>query len=262
MNKPAPIASITFLILFISLNATLPSNSLDKFLNSNNISDRKAAYLEILKNKEAYIDQIQQGLEAFQGSKNQRFDILNRLLYLAAIIRSEKFIDPLWKMINDFHYLGDECIYCCPIVLSLTLYGVYANWSPPAELANSRSSMLSDLNSWIRSGRQNKNTPLFRGHSGIQFASPEKQEWLAKIELLSEEELIKMTSPENSDRDQRYFASDVLANTVVDDTNLMDLYWLAIEEITNDTSGEYRCNIYTAILRAERARAQSFVERR
>jgi len=257
MTKPILSALLTIFMLFINLNASLPSDSLDKFLNSAERSERKAAYLDILQNKEAYIDQIQKELETFQRTKDRRFNILNRLLYLAAIIRSEKFIDPLWKMFNDFDYLFSTCIYCCPIDLTLTLYATYTTWSPPNEIFDTRNGMTVHLKEAIRREKGSKDVPLIREHYYPQYLSPESQELILirKMELLSVEELIKMAGPENPDGTQRSFATYVLGLAIIDDKNLTELYWLAIEN-PHDVSGIDLCNVYGAIERAERARAQ------
>ena len=257
MTKPILSALLTIFMLFINLNASLPSDSLDKFLNSAERSERKAAYLDILQNKEAYIDQIQKELETFQRTKDRRFKILNRLLYLAAIIKSEKFIDPLWKMFKDFDYLLYTCIYCCPIDLTLTLYATYTTWSPPNEIFDTKNAITYHLQEAIRREKGSKDIPLIREHSYPQYWSPESQELILirKMELLSVEELIKMAGPENPDGTQRSFAANVLAMAIIDDKNLTELYWLAIED-PRDVSGIYLCNVYWAIERAERARAQ------
>jgi hypothetical protein len=258
MTKPILSALLAIFILFINLNASLPSDPLDKFLNSAERSERKAAYLDILQNKEAYIDQIQKELETFQRTKDRRFNILNRLLYLAAIIRSEKFIDPLWKMFNDFDYLWHTCIYCCPIDLTLTLYATYTTWSPPNEIFDTRNDMTVQLQEAIRREKGSKDIPLIREHSNYPYGSPEHRELMGKMELLSVEDLIKMAGPENPDLTQRSNATYVLGLVVIDDKNLTELYWLAIEA-PHDVSGIYLCNVYWAIERAERARAQKGV---
>lgn len=77
---------------------------------------------------------------------------------------------------------------------------------------------------------------------------------LEKAHRLSEKELIKQAGPENTDHKSRYAAVFELAYTVVNDTNLMDLYWLAVNELT-DASMEYRNHVYKAILRAEKSKA-------
>ena len=87
----------------------------------------------------------------------------------------------------------------------------------------------------------------------IDFARSEDREQLEKIEALSEKELIQLADPSNEDESVRYDAIMVLSCNVIDDKNLIDLYWLALEEL-RDAVSAYRRNICTAILRAERAK--------
>lgn len=233
----------------------IPMDALGVFLQSAEISERRAAYLDILKNRGLYIDQIKQGLETFERIKDRRFDILNRYIYRAAIIRSDKFINPLVMLINDYGYLG-ECIYCCPIIFALTLYAGFANWSPPAEITtNTVNTNIADLLNGIQYLFNTKSRPLVSEPTRTLSADPKEQKLLDEMYLLSEEELIKKAGPENANYSERCITSSVLSRKVVDDRNLTELYWLAIEE-PRDASGIYRCNVYWAIERAEIARAQ------
>jgi hypothetical protein len=238
--------------LFLSgdLNITMASNALDVFLNSENISEQRRAYLEIQKNKNNYSAQVQHKLEAFQKTKDPRINVLNKLLYLAAIIKSEKFVEPLVKMLEDKQYLTNECIYDCPIVFTLTVFAISTNWSPPVSM-DSQNTKVSDLLSRIR---WIINLPLQRGYAGDEIKGPGIDDLLRKAHTLSEKELIKQAGPESRDYDSRYAAACELAYTVIKETNLLDLYWLAVTEVT-DASMEYRNCVYLSILRAEKSKA-------
>jgi hypothetical protein len=257
MKKRQIAVSFAPLFLLVNLNAAIPANSLDVFLHSAYLSERRAAYLDIVKNGAQYVDQIKQGLETFARTKEKRIDVLKRYIYLAAMIRSDKFIDPLVSIFENYDALGGECVYCCPIIFALTLYGAFSNWSPPAEMmADLSNGMVSDLRMGILDIVKMKSKPLAIESTLALFADPEKQKWFERIKLLSAEELIKISGPENPDDNERHIASEVLAGKVVDDKNLIELYWLAIEELPHDPSGRYRCCTYQAIERAEIAKAQ------
>jgi hypothetical protein len=233
------------------------ANSLEVFLHSPKISERRAAYLDILKNQQQYIDQIKLGLEAFERTKEKRIDILKRYIYLAAIIRSDRFIEPLVTVFKDYEDLGGECIYCCPITFALSLYAAFTNWSPPPEIMTKTTDLiLTDLRSAVQRIVRMKSKPLVKEPYRIEFADPEEQKWFEGLELLPVEELIKKTGPENTDSSERYLGALALSGKVIDDRNLTELYWLAIEELTHDASGFYRCCVYHAIERAETAKAQ------
>jgi hypothetical protein len=244
-------------VLLTNQNAAVGANSLAVFLHSPKISERRAAYLDIVKNREQYINQIKKGLETFERTKENRIEVLKRYIYLAAMIRSDKFIPSLVAIFKDYGDLGGSCIYCCPIEFALSLYAAFTNWSPPPEiLTRTTDTILTDLRTLIQDIAERKSKPLVWEPLRVQFADPEKQKWFERMELLSVEELIKMTGPENADSDERYWAAQALAGKVIDEKNLTDLYWLAIEEFPSDASGFFRCNTYAAIERAEIAKAQ------
>jgi hypothetical protein len=96
--------------------------------------------------------------------------------------------------------------------------------------------------------------PLRRQKAGDYVKGPGIDDLLEKAHRLSEKELIKQAGPENTDHDSRYAAAYELAYTIINDTNLMDLYWLAVKEVT-DASMNYRNSIYRAILRAKKSKA-------
>jgi hypothetical protein len=237
--------------------ALIPTGPLGVFLQSPEISERRAAYQDILKNSERYIEQIKKGLEIIERAKLIRIDVLKRYIYLAAIIRSDKFIDPLVSIFKSYRALGGECVYCCPIVFALTLYGAFSNWSPPADMISGWGDrMVSDLRTEIQQIDDMKNKPLVWERLKVEFADPEKQKWFERIESLPVQELIKMTDPENADSNERYWAVQVLGGKVINDKDLTELYWLAIEALSDDPSPFYLCCTYQAIERAEIAKAQ------
>lgn len=95
-------------VLFIlgDLNISMSSDALDVFLNPKNMSEQRKAFLEILKSEKNYSAQVQRKLEAFQKTKDSKINVLNRLLYLAAIIKSDKFVEPsktLGTLIHTVH---------------------------------------------------------------------------------------------------------------------------------------------------------------
>ncbi len=236
----------------------MPSNSLEVFLWSPKISERKAAYLDIIAAKGKYIEEIKEGLETFEKTKDRRFDALNRLIYLATIIRDETLISPLVMLLEDYDYLWEQCLYRCPIVFALEIYAAFMNWSPSAEwMANlSWNDMVIDLGLGIQTIEGWKNKPLEKRPVQIHFGDPEAQKKIREMELLSEEELIQKAGPENDDITERWYCVEILAQSVADDKNLAELYWLAIEEPFTDGSQQFRYALYWAIVRAEIARAQ------
>ena len=258
MRKLVTLISYGLLLFVGNPHAAVASDCLKILLTSADIAERRVAYLEIIKNKEAYIDQVQGELSTYRQIKNPRSDVFNRLLYLAAVLKSEKLINPLEQILEDTEYLQNYCLYDCPLSLAIAVYAVAFNSSFGTNGAADGDTILSS-ESLLRSTR---NSPLVRGRPEIEWASQQDQELQRKTASLSEVELIKQAGPDNWDSTLRLIAADVLANTVIDDTNLTDLYWLAIEEYYPDGAQEYRTFIYRAILRAEKARASRIFKQR
>jgi hypothetical protein len=251
MRKLAILVSYGLLLFVGNPHAAVASDCLKILLTSADIAERRVAYLDIIKNKEAYIDQVQGELNTYRQIKNPRSDIFNRLLYLAAVLKSEKLINPLERILEDTDYLQNQCLYDCPLSLAIAVYAVALDSSFGKNGAADGDTILSS-ESLLRSIR---NSPLVRGRPQIEWASQQNQELQRKAVSLSEVELIKQAGPDTWDATLRLIAADVLANTVIDDTNLTDLYWLALEELYPDGAQEYRTFIYQAILRAEKAGA-------
>jgi hypothetical protein len=259
MKKCLPAIMLAYFALYANLNAAAPVNSLDLFLHSCDLPERRAAYLDILNYRGQYVDQIKQGLETLASTKEERIGVLNRLIYLAAIIRSDNFIQPLVSIFRNYYELGGSCNVCCPIVFALTLYGAFENWSLPHELiANvSTSGMAYDVRDGVYKLEGMRSKPFtIEPLSWEPFADPEVQKWFESIQEFSVDELIRIAGPANLNANERHIASEVLAGKVIDDKNLTELYWLAIEELPRDPSGRYLCCTYEAIERAEIARAQ------
>jgi hypothetical protein len=227
----------------------IKGDALDVLLSSTSVSERRSAFMDILKNPGPSIDRILLGIDIWQKTKEQGIEALNKLIYLGAIVKKDEFLEPLLNMAMDPEYSGYECIYTCPAIFALAVYVVSKKWTPPEASFLMKDQYLRDIDSLVRQ------VSLIRKHSGIYFGRPEDQELLAKMEEMSEEQLIKQASPYNQDKNTRWLAAEVLSCTVTDDKNLSDLYWLALEE-AHDAIDAYRTSIYVAVLRAEKARLE------
>jgi hypothetical protein len=258
MRRQLSAISVACFVLLTNVGAVLGANPLELFLHSPDLAERKAAYLDIVKNSAQYVDQIKQELETFAATKEIRIDVLKRYIYLAAIIRNDKFIEPLVAIFKNYEALGGECIYCCPIEFALSLFAAFADWSPPPEIMTKTTAQIpTDLRTLIWHIEDMKRRPEIREGYIVEFADTEKQKWFERLTALSVEELIKLTGPENADSDERFWAALPLSRKVTDDKYLTELYWLAIEELPPGGGiGSYLCDIYAAIERAEIAKAQ------
>jgi len=248
--KNRVLTSLLFLAIIAPvLGAASSENMLDVFLSSASLADRRAAYLDILKNPNAYSDQILLYLENWQKTSDQDAEVLDRVIYLASAIKKNEFVGPLVNIASDPEYQEHKCIYWCPAIFALAVYSISRPWISPGQSTNWNIPHIPDMDSLLRG------LSLSRSSPGIMFAQSEDQEALSKAETMSEDELIHQAAPSNKNMETRWIAVSVLACTVQDDKNIAELYWLALEEI-GEQHFEYRYSIYKAILRAEKARIE------
>lgn len=74
---------------------------------------------------------------------------------------------------------------------------------------------------------------------------------LQEMEALPLTDVIKIAGLTTKDGLRRLGAATVLQAHIADDKHLNELYWLAISNVPNDASGEYRSSIHWAIYKAE-----------
>ncbi|MGB8960036.1 MAG: hypothetical protein WCC00_13585 [Candidatus Aminicenantales bacterium] len=234
------LGALLFFIVAIPNYGVSFSGALDVLLCSSSVEERRAAYLEVLKDPDHYTDQIVKGIADWESTEKQGIWALNKLIYLAALLKKDDYYAPIKALSLDSEYTKYECIYDCAVNFALGVFGI-SKISKPLLWTDT------DLREYYARS-------LKRTRSGIQFARPEDQELLNKMETLTEENLILQAAPFNNDELKRWMAVEVLSRTVSDDKNMIDLYWLAIEEI-HDASCQYRCAVYEAIKRAEMAKA-------
>ena len=227
------------------------AGSLQEFLNPVDASQQKKALQRISSEKERYSEEIKDLLESYFSE--QKIDRnLNHILYLTAVLKDPNHQDILLKMLVDDNYLVDQCIYNCPIVLTLTVHALKTDWKPPSELKpdNTKiSDLISNIQYWL-------DAALEKEHAYEHISGEKVEKLLREVSTMSEKELIKMAGADNSDSWKKLFAAYELSYSVTTSENLMDLYMLVINETPPDGASEYRNSIYTAILRAETAKTR------
>ena len=239
------------LAILLTQNITFASSSTDSLtllINSKDLDIKRDAFQNIARNGEMYSDEMLSRLTMYSKSRAGNIDELNTLIYLAAVVKDKRFLGPLWEMLLDDEYLVDECLYECPIIFSLSVYAIAADWNPPEKL-NGPNIKVDDF---YREYRSLSSLSLRKDHAYNHIYGPGINEQLKQVSNLSEEDIVKQAGPQNLDSKSRYAAAYELEYSVVDDKNLVDLYWLAINE-TVGASREYRSAIYRAILRAEKS---------
>ncbi len=247
----------TVLTQNVGFVSSSPTDSLTLLINSKDLTVKGGAFQKIANNGEMYSDEILSRLIVYSESKTGSIDELNTLIYLAAVVKDKRFLGPLWKMLIANGYLVDECLYECPIIFSLSVFAIATDWNPPEKLNGSNIK----VEDFYRIYHSLGSLSLQKDHAYNHVSGPGIDEELKQVATLAEEDIIKQAGPQNSDSRSRYAAAYELEYSVVDDKNLLDLYWLAINE-TVGASKEYRSAINRAILRAEKSNTLSGDNRR
>lgn len=234
------LAALLFFIVSIPDYGASFSGALNVLLCSSSVEERRAAYLEVLKDPDQYANQIVKGIDDWQSTNKYGIWALDKLIYLAALLKKDDYYAPIKSLSLESEYTKYECIYDCAVDFALAVFGISKLQKPLLWTGT-------DL-------REYYERSLNRIPSRLEFARPEDRKSLDEMEALKEEDLILRAAPFNGDGMKRWLAVEVLSRTVSDDKNIIDLYWLALEEI-HDASCQYRCAIYEAIKRAEMAKA-------
>ena len=242
------IFSVVLISPICSAIETKEERILNDFLYSKEIKKEEEAYWYILRNKEKFSYKIFQELIKYQN----RTDVPDKLIYLAAILREERFIKPLVSLIQNREYSDRQCIYDCPIVFSLTIFACFSEYSLPKDLFNKRLTAVLDLNSDIK---RVKSISLKKEKASKNIKGPDVDALFQAYESFSTEQLIEIAGPYNEDYNSRSVAADILSHSIYNCEHLLPLYWLAIKE-AYDASDQYRGSIYKAIYRAETARGK------
>ena len=222
---------------------------LREFIRSDNLILKENAYRKIVNNSGQYTDLIFGELQRL-GSKDTTRPVPDSLLYLAMVIKNDRFVEPLARLIENQSYSAEACIYDCPIVLALAIYDAFTTSGIPSNL-NDGITAVSDLRNLQKHIKQK----FYLKTDSIYIMNPEMRNVYEQTQKLPIVELLEQARPGKS-YVQRMIAAHFLSNNIMDDKHIVDLYWLAITE-AKDASAEYRAAIYKAILRAEDVRSIS-----
>lgn len=248
--KIQSILLITFLTLTTSIAYSNENEKamLNRFLYAKNAADRLHAFDVIISNKDNYKKHVLNKLQLFSTKPDKTPDAL---LYLAAYIKDQRYIRPLSTLINNDTYSTDHCIYSCPIVFSLVVFSSFTGYSLP-ELNDTLTAVYD-----FKSEREKvKNISIQPEHANNYARGPGIDPLLREMETLPISDVIKIAGPKTSDGLRRMAAAVILQAHIADDKHLNELYWLAISDLPNDASGEYRDAIHWAIYKAETYRSR------
>jgi len=216
---------------------------LRQFLYSKSLNEQQKAFNLIVANDSEYRQLVLAELQSYSAKPNE---IPDALIYLAAFIKDQRYVQPLVKLINNANYSEDHCIYSCPIVFSLVVFNSFSAYVVPA--LDDKLTAVQDLKSEI--GRV-KDISIKPENASKYATGPGIDKMLHDMETLPISDIIKIAGPETADGKKRMAAAVILQSRTTNDKYLKELYWLAITNLQNDTSGEYRNAIHWAIYKTE-----------
>jgi hypothetical protein len=248
-----PVVLLALSILSITY-ADDTEEAFSTLLNSNSVSDQHAAFEKIASSPQKYVPLIRHRLEFLAAKPVQTTSrSIDRLFYLAAFLKDKSLAPPMEALLKNPDFIPDYCLYACPIIFALTVYGTSGLWTPPEEAvkAGSKSSTYHDLYEGMRRAREISldPTPWEERTRGPGVDGP-----MAELAGKSEKELIELAGPDSMEPGERYPALLLLSYYVSSSENLNNFYWLALQERDNGASFEPRCGLYDTIYRAEKAR--------
>jgi hypothetical protein len=248
-----PVALIALLISSTTY-ADDSEEVLGTLLNPHSVSDQRAAFDKIATSPQNYVPLIRHRLISLAEKPVQTTSrSIDRLFYLAAFLKDKSLAPPMEALLRNPNFIPDYCLYACPIIFALTVYGTSDLWTPPEEMvkARSKNSIYYDLCEGLRIAREISldPTPWEKRTRGPGVDGP-----LAELAGKSEKELIELAGPDSMEPEERYPALLLLSYYVSSSENLNSFYWLALQEGENGASFEPRCSLYNTIYRAEKAR--------
>ena len=228
--------------------------TLGTLLNSYSVSAQRAAFGKISAAPQNYVPLIRHRLESLAAKPVQTTSrSVDRLFYIAAFLKDKSLAPTMEALLKNPDFISDYCLYACPIIFALTVYGASDLWSPPEEMekAGSKNSTYYDLSEGMRRAREISLDPT---PWKDRTRGPGVDGLLAELAGKSEKELIELAGPDSAKPSERYPALLLLSYYVSSSENLNDFYWLALQEGDNGASFEPRYSLYETIYRAEKAR--------
>jgi hypothetical protein len=223
-------------------------------LNSYSVSDQHAAFETLAASPQKYVPLIRHRLESLAAKPVQTTSrSIDGLFYLAAFLKDKSLAPPMEALLKNPDFIPNYCLYACPIIFALTVYGTSDLWTPPEAMAkaSSKNSGYYDLYEGIRIAREISLDPTPREQ---RTRGPGVDRPLAELAKKSEKELIELAGPDSVEPGKRYPALLLLSYYVSSSENLNSFYWLALQEGETGASYEPRYSLYRTLYRAEKAR--------
>ena len=250
MRKVSMLAVMSFLLVstFFITFAVEP-DPLERLIKTGDAGLQREALHQIFKGKSGYTKELAQRIESCYKRKGPPRE-LEKLLYVAALIKCKEAVPALEKIWLDQISFENDCIYCCPRSLVMTVLSLHGVWKPPKlSDAQCRSEQVENtLDELKRCGNGSLETEsknIFDPQGNDDFSILAR-----KYSSFKNDKLLEIVTNSEDSYQQKYVASIELRKRAVDDHLLVDYYWWALNAF-DDTSGECLCFAHESILLAE-----------
>jgi hypothetical protein len=243
-------AALLFLLAsaFFIASAVEP-DPLERLIKTDDARLQREALHEIVKSKSSYSGELTQKLKSFYKRKGS-YNELEKLLYVAALIKCKEAVPILEKIWLDQVSFENDCIYCCPRSLVMTVLGLHGVWkSPKLSESQLRTDQVENTLEELKRCKngsleiESKNDPFFQGTDDYGVLA-------RQYSSFKDDKLLEIVTNSKDTYQQRYVASIELRKRAIDDHLLVDFYWWALNAC-DDASGECLCFAHESILSAE-----------
>jgi hypothetical protein len=243
--------SVLILLLvssFFAASAVKP-DPLELLIKTDNASLQRKALHQIVMNKAVYSKEVAQIINSFYKRKGS-YNELEKLLYVAALIKCKEAVPVLEKIWLDQISFENDCIYCCPRSLVMTVLDLHGVWKPP-KLSDAQRRTDQVENTLEELKRCENGSLEIEAQNGLIPQGTDDYGILARqYSSFQDDKLLEIVTNSKDTYQQRYAASIELRIRAIDDHLLVDFYWWALNACDDD-SGECLCFAHESILSAE-----------
>lgn len=243
-------AALAFIFIDASfMTSAVGSDALELLIKTDDIKTQREALHEIAKNKSIYSLRLARKLESCYRRKGPYHE-LEALLYAAALVKCKEAVPIMEKIWLDQISFENDCIYCCPRSLVMTVLSLQGFWKLP-NLSNAQrrteqvENTLDELKRCENGSLEAESRKGFDPQGNDEYGILSKQ-----YSAFKDDTLLEIVTNSRDTYQHKYVASIELRKRAVDDHLLVDYYWWALNAF-NDDSGECLCFAHESILLAE-----------
>jgi hypothetical protein len=200
------IALLLFLLSAFLIAFAVESDPLERLIKTDDASIQREALHQIFKGKSGYSRELTQKIESSYKRKGSSRE-LEKLLYVAALVKCKEAVPVLEKIWLDQISFENDCIYCCPRSLVMTVLSLRGFWKPPRLSDTQRRT--DQVENTLSELERCKNGSLEKELQNDPFlqSNDEYGVLARKYASLKDEELLQIVTNSKATYKQRYVAS-------------------------------------------------------